>query len=46
MMELTCTALVNRIPMLIDAQSGYITTEKMPVNHYIVSELHQYVKTK
>ena len=44
--ELTCATLINRIPMLIDAEPGYITTEKMPVNHYLVKPMHEYVKTK
>ena len=44
--ELTCSTLVNRIPMLIDAQPGYVTTEKMPVNHYLTNPMHTYVKTK
>lgn len=44
--ELTCATLINRIPMLIDAEPGYITTEKMPVNHYMVKEMNAYVKTK
>ena len=41
--ELTCATLVNRIPMLIDAPAGYITTEKMPVNHYLTKSMHEYV---
>lgn len=44
--ELTCATLTNRIPMLIDAPAGYITTEKMPVNHYLVKPMHEYVKSK
>lgn len=44
--ELTCATLTNRIPMLIDAPSGYITTEKMPVNHYLVKPMHEYVQSK
>lgn len=43
--ELTCATIVNRIPMLIDSEPGYITTEKMPVNHYLVKPMHQYVKS-
>ncbi len=44
--ELTCATLTNRIPMLIDAPSGYITTEKMPVNHYLVKQMHEYVTSR
>lgn len=44
--ELTCATLTNRIPMLIDAPPGYITTEKMPVNHYLVKPMHEYVQSK
>ncbi len=44
--ELTCATLVNRIPMLIDAEPGYITTEKMPVNHYVADALNTYVKSR
>lgn len=44
--ELTCATLTNRIPMLIDAPAGYITTEKMPVNHYLVKPMHEYVTSR
>ena len=44
--ELTCATLVNRIPMLIDAEPGYITTEKLPINHYLVKPMNEYVKSK
>lgn len=44
--ELTCATLVNRIPMLIDAEPGYISTDKMPVNHYLTGAMNTYVKTK
>ncbi len=44
--ELTCATLVNRIPMLIDAKPGYITTEKMPVNHYLTKAMDSYVKSR
>lgn len=44
--ELTCATVVNRLPELIDAPSGYTTTEKMGVNRYKVKPLHEYVKTK
>lgn len=44
--ELTCATLTNRIPMLIDAEPGYVTTEKMPVNYYLVRPMNEYVKSK
>lgn len=44
--ELTCATLTNRIPMLIDAEPGYVTTEKMPVNYYLVRPMHEYVKSR
>lgn len=44
--ELTCATLANCIPMLIDAPTGYITTEKMPVPHYLVKPMHEYVKSR
>lgn len=44
--ELTCATLINRIPMLIDAPAGYITTEKMPINHYLTLPMNEYVKSK
>lgn len=43
--ELTCATIVNRIPMLIDSEPGYVTTEKMPVNHYLVKPMNEYVKS-
>ena len=42
--ELTCATLVNRIPDLINAAPGYVTTDKMPVNSYRVKPLDYYVK--
>ncbi len=32
--ELTCSNLVNRIPALIRAEPGYVTTDRMPNNVY------------
>lgn len=42
--ELTCSNLVNRIPALINAEQGYVTTDKMPNNVYPVRPLNEYVK--
>lgn len=41
--ELTCANLINRIPALIGAEPGYITTDKMPNNVYPVRPLNEYV---
>ena len=37
--ELTCATIVNRIPDVINAPYGYITTDKMPRAKYKVKEL-------
>ncbi len=42
--RLTCANLVNRIPALIMAQPGYITTEKMPNNVYLSRPMNEYIK--
>lgn len=44
--ELTCGTIVNRIPQLIDSPAGYVTTENMPDNAYMVRPMHEYVKRK
>ena len=44
--ELTCATILNRIPHLIDAPSGYVTTDQFPYNIYCVKDLHHYVKSK
>ena len=44
--ELTCATLVNRIPHLIDAPTGYVTTDQYPYNEYHVKPLHCYVKSR
>lgn len=41
--ELTCANLVNRIPALINSAPGYISTDKMPNNRYLVRPLNEYV---
>ena len=42
--ELTCASIVNRIPDVINAQSGYIPTEEMGELNYRVKPLNRYVK--
>jgi len=42
--ELTCANLINRIPALIDAKPGYISTDMMPNSVYPVRTLNEYVK--
>lgn len=44
--ELTCATIVNRIPQLIDAEPGYITTDKFPYNEYMVKPMNYYVSSK
>ncbi len=44
--ELTCATIVNRIPHLIDSEPGYVTTNNMPDNIYMVKPMHHYVKTR
>lgn len=44
--ELTCATLVNRIPQLIDAPAGYVTTDRFPYNEYMVHPMNCYVKSK
>lgn len=44
--ELTCATLVNRIPQLIDAPAGYVSTDQYPYNEYYVKPLNTYVKSK
>lgn len=41
--ELTCATIVNRIPDLINAAPGYMTTDLMPVNSYRVKPLEAYL---
>lgn len=44
--ELTCANIINRIPQLIDAQPGYVTTDKYPYNIYCIKALNEYVTSK
>lgn len=43
--ELTCATILNRIPQLIDAEPGYISTDKLPYSEYMVKPIHEYVKS-
>ncbi|MDQ0155468.1 NAD(P)H-dependent amine dehydrogenase family protein [Robertmurraya andreesenii] len=42
--ELTCANVVNRIPALVNAQPGYISTDKLPNNVYLVRPINEYIK--
>lgn len=42
--ELTCATIVNRIPDVINAKPGFITTDKMPVLEYRNDSLEKYIK--
>ena len=42
--ELTCATVVNRIPDVINAEPGYVTTEKMGELNYRIKPLNEYVK--
>jgi 4-hydroxy-tetrahydrodipicolinate reductase len=42
--ELTCATIVNRIPDLIAAAPGFITTDMMPTNAFRAKDLNFYVK--
>ena len=42
--ELTCATIVNRLPDVINAPSGYITTDKMGELNYRIKPLNEYIK--
>ena len=42
--ELTCATIVNRIPDVINAPAGYVTTEKMGDLEFKIKPLNEYVK--
>jgi 4-hydroxy-tetrahydrodipicolinate reductase len=44
--ELTCANLINRIPALINARPGYVSTDRMPNNVYPVRPLNEYVESE
>lgn len=42
--EMTCGTIVNRIPDVINAPAGFVTTSRMPVLKYRAGSLHTYCK--
>ncbi len=42
--ELTCATVVMRIPDVINAEPGYVTTDKMPAPQYRTKPLDEYIK--
>ncbi len=42
--ELTCATIVNRLPDVINSESGYVPTEKMGDLHFKIKALNEYVK--
>ena len=42
--ELTCATIVNRIPDVINAESGYVTVDKMGDLQHKIRPLNEYVK--
>ena len=44
--ELTCADIVNRIPDVINARSGFVSTSEMPELMYRVNDLNTYVNKK
>lgn len=41
---LTCANAVNRIPQIINAPAGYVTTDKFPESQFMAKPMHEYVK--
>lgn len=41
--ELTCATIVGRLPDVINAEAGYITTDQMPTPEYRIKPLNEYV---
>ncbi|MDR1087190.1 MAG: hypothetical protein LBL16_02975 [Endomicrobium sp.] len=44
--ELTCATIVSRIPDVINAESGYVTTDKMSTPQYRVRPLNEYINKR
>ena len=44
--ELTCATVINRIPDVIDAEPGYVTTDMIGEPTFKVKPLNEYVKKK
>lgn len=44
--ELTCADIVNRIPDVINARSGFVSTSEMPELMYRVNSLNTYINKK
>ena len=42
--ELTCATIVNRIPDVINAKSGYVPTEQIGELNYKIKPLNEYIK--
>jgi len=42
--ELTCASIVNRIPDVINAKSGYVPTEQIGELNYKIKPLNEYIK--
>ena len=42
--ELTCATIVNRIPQLLNAPTGYVTTEKLPPAKYLAYPMEHYLE--
>ena len=42
--ELTCARIVNRIPDVINAKSGFVPTSQMPEPQYRLNSLDSYLK--
>lgn len=43
---LTCSTIVNRLPILIDCPPGYISSDIAPCTSYMVQPMNHYVKSK